>query len=354
MKPHVSQSKKQELKEIKELFQEYPNFGIIDITNLPSFQLQKIKSKLKDKLKIRISKKRIIKIAINDLKEKVKNIEKFIPYLEECAPALLLTNENPFRLAKLIEKNKSSAPAKPGSISPKDINIPAGPTTFPPGPIIGELGQVGIKATLENGKVTIKEDKILVKKGDVISKKIADVLSQFGIEPMEIGLNLVAFYEKSQIYTSEVLSVDEKTYINNIKLAYAQAENLAIKITYPIKETIKKLIKKAYLETKVITKSTNIMTSETLTDKMSDATKIATKIKQKVPEPEKNKGETEEKQEVPEKKENQETKPEEKPKEQLEEPKRKPEITPPVDYTEEKSKEAQEIIEKMKDKAIQK
>ena len=92
---HVSQAKKQELKEIEKLLQEYPNFGIIDITNLPSFQLQKIRSKLKDILKVRTSKKRIIKIAINNLKEKIKNIDKLIPYLENCAPALVFTNENP-------------------------------------------------------------------------------------------------------------------------------------------------------------------------------------------------------------------------------------------------------------------
>lgn len=353
MKAHVSQEKKQELKEIKSLLEEYPNFGIIDITNLPSYQLQKIKSKLKETMKVRISKKRLIKIAINDLKDKISNIDKLLPYLENCAPAFLFTKENPFKIAKLLDKNKSSAPAKPDSISPKEIVIPAGPTSFPPGPIIGELGQLGIKATLAEGKVTIKEDKVLLKKGDVINKKTADMLTRFGIEPMEIGLNLVAFYEDSQIYSGEVLSVDEKTYINNIKLAWSQAETLAVSAGYPTKETIKKLIQKSYLETKTLAKSANITTSETVAEQLVDATKAAATIKQQIPEPE-------EKQEESKKEETQETKPEEKPKEQLEKPEQektqeeKPKMAPPVDYTEEKSKEAQEIIEQIKDKAIQK
>ena len=46
--------------------------------------------------------------------------------------------------------------------------IPAGPTPFAPGPIIGELGMLKIKAGIEAGKVVIKEDAHVAKKGDVI------------------------------------------------------------------------------------------------------------------------------------------------------------------------------------------
>jgi len=325
---HVSQAKKVEFKELKHLFKEHSNFGIINITNLPSFQLQKIKSKLKEIMIIKISKKRLIKLAILELKDEVKNLDQLLPYLEDCAPAILFTKESPFKIARILDKNKSSAPAKPGSVSPKDITIPAGPTNFPPGPIIGELGQAGIKATLEAGKVTIKEDKLIVKKGEIISKKVSDILARFSIEPMEIGLNLTAFYENTQIYPGDVLSVDEKTYIDNIKLAYIQAESLAINISYPIKETIKKLIAKAYLESKSISTKTNIST-ESISEQIAEATKIATTVEDNLPEAQ-------------------------------EETTKSEGITPKieatksllVEYTEEDSKKAQEFLEDLKDRAL--
>ena len=44
-----------------------------------------------------------------------------------------------------LEKSKSNAPAKPGQTAPSDLVLPAGETPFTPGPMIGELGQLGIK-----------------------------------------------------------------------------------------------------------------------------------------------------------------------------------------------------------------
>jgi large subunit ribosomal protein L10 len=42
-------------------------------------------------------------------------------------------------LYKILQKSKSSAPAKAGQTAPNDIYVKAGKTSFAPGPIIGEL-----------------------------------------------------------------------------------------------------------------------------------------------------------------------------------------------------------------------
>ena len=138
--------------------------------------------------------------------------------------------------------------AKPGQITPKDIIIPEGPTPFPPGPIIGELGQAGIIAAVEDGKVTVKQEKLLAKAGDELNAKQTGVLDKFGIQPMEIGLNLRAIYQDGQVFKSDVLSVSEEEYIQNVQTAASEALNLAVFITYATQETTEILLQKAERE----------------------------------------------------------------------------------------------------------
>src|SRR3989338_7382289 len=181
---HVSQYKKRIVDDLSKLFRSYPIIGCLNMENLPAPQLQQMKAELRNKVVMAMTKRRLIKIAIENCKD-VKGIEKIKENLIGM-PALLFTKEDPFKLNKILQKSKTSAPAKAGQIAPKDIMINAGPTPFAPGPVIGELSLLGLKTGVEANKVVIKEDKIVVKKGEVIKQELASVLSRLDIKPMEI------------------------------------------------------------------------------------------------------------------------------------------------------------------------
>lgn len=337
MNTKSSEKKKQEVAKLTQLIKSEPIIGIIDLTNLPSAQFQKIKHKLRKNLNVRVTKKSLLKLALEKSKEDKKGLEKLEKYLENCMPAVLVTKEDAFRVAKLLNKNKSSSAAKPGQIAPKDIIIPEGPTSFAPGPIIGELGQAGIKASIENGKVIIKEPKKLVTKGEEITKKQADMLSKFGIEPMEIGLNVVAIYQNGDIFEAEILYVDEKEYLDMIKTAAAQALNLAVYSAYPTKETIKILLQKAERESLAL--ESKLPESAVEEESKEEPQEEAPKVEEKVEEPKLEEKPKEEKQEeVPTKDNNQDSQTE-------------TQITQnsPAGYTEETAKQAQDLINKLKD-----
>jgi len=316
----VSEEKKQEVKELKELMLKYRVISLGDITSLPSKQFQNIRKKLKGKVIIKVTKKRLIKRAIESIKEKdLKSLEK---YLENSMPVLLFTNEDPFKLYKLLKKSKSKATAKPGQTAPNDLIVEAGPTNFTPGPIIGELGQLGIVAAVEGGKITIKKDKLLVKEGDTIDEKAASLLAKLGIEPMEIGLNLKVVYDNGTLYEKLVLDFDEEKLVNDIKIAYQSAISLALKIGYTTKETIKLLISKAASQAKA------------LSSKLSSKKEPKEEVKE------------EEHKEEPKKEEHKEEPKKEEPKELTEKDK---EINIKKSDFEKDAEKAQEIIQKMKD-----
>ena len=253
----IANWKKNKVEEIKKLLTEYPVIGIVDLTNLPSAQFQKIRHSLRDSVLITMTRARLMKIAIDQLKDKKKNIDELNKIMTGMS-ALLLTKTDAFKLSKSLSRSKSKAPAKPGQKAPNNIVIPAGPTPFTPGPVMGELGQLDIKTTVIDGKITVKEDKLLVKTDEVISDKVASLLSKLKIEPMEIGINLLAVYDSGLIYGRDVLSIDEKAYLNNLKMAYIESLNLSMFISYPTKDNINLLIRKAYIDAKSLADSRNI------------------------------------------------------------------------------------------------
>ena len=250
--------------------------------NLPARQLQIMKEKLRATVTLRMSKKRLMRIAIENVKNDKKGIEELEKHFKGM-PALICTEQSPFELFKTLKKNKSSAPAKAGQIAPIDIKVGAGPTPFAPGPVIGELGNLGIKSKIENNKIVITEDSIVAKEGEVISEKLAGILTRLNIRPIEVGLNLIAVYDHGEILTKEVLDIDEEAYINDMKAAHIKAFTLATEIGYPAKGVVELLIAKVHKDSKTLALEQEIVNDETKESLMQKAENSANALKSNVP-----------------------------------------------------------------------
>jgi len=277
----ASSSKKSEVKKLAELIQRYRVIGIADMTGMPSPQLQKMRFSLRGTTDILMSKGSLIKLAFGSLKSKINGIENLEVYIKGM-PALVLTNDNPFKLASVLNKNKSSAPAKAGQKAPNDIWVRAGSTQFPPGPLLGELGAVGLQAFVDQGKIAIRADKLLVKEGEIINAKVAGALSRLGIEPMEIGINLIATLENGEVLTKKILFIDVKEYFSKFVTAQKEAFNLAFSSAFPTKENISLLMQKAQREAKAVLESAKIDTPEAMGKKIASAETRAESLKSKL------------------------------------------------------------------------
>ncbi|MBI2550423.1 50S ribosomal protein L10 [Candidatus Woesearchaeota archaeon] len=243
------------------LFRSYSVVAIVNLESLPAAQLQRLRVTLGSDLQFIMCKKSVIKLAIAAVKDKLSGIDKLAASLVGM-PALLFTNQNPFKLGSTLQKSKSKAPAKPGQTAPYDIVIPAGPTSFAPGPIISELASVGIKAGVEAGKIAVKVPCTIVREGEKIKPKVAEVLAKFNIQPMEIGLNLVAALENGIIYDRKVLSVDPAAYITELITAALESRSLAVEVGFPAAETIAQLITRSARQARHVAKGLGIVMPE--------------------------------------------------------------------------------------------
>ncbi|MEM2934654.1 MAG: 50S ribosomal protein L10 [Methanocellales archaeon] len=241
---HLPKWKREEIKEIKNEIKNHSTLAIVDMHGIPADQMQKIRSELRGLVKLKVARNSLISIALNECNGEIKKLDSYI----KGQTGLIFTDINPFKLNKLLEKTKTPAPAKPGDIAPRDIFIEKGATSLKPGPVLSELQALGISAGVEGGKVVIRNRAVVAKAGEAISPKLADILRNLEIFPMEIGLNLRAAYSDNLIFTPEMLAIDETKYSAEITKAVQQAYNLAMNIAYPSKLIIIPLLQKAAIE----------------------------------------------------------------------------------------------------------
>jgi len=282
---HVAEWKKKEVERLTEIIKSHPVIALVDVAGVPAYPLSKMREKLRGKALLRVSRNTLIELAIKKAAKELgkPELERLADYIEGGA-AILATDMNPFKLYKLLEESKTPAPAKPGVPVPRDVVVPAGPTPLSPGPVVGEMQALGIPARIEKGKVTIQKDTVVLKAGEIITPQLANILNKLGIEPLEVGLNLLAAYEDGTIYTPEVLAIDEEEYINMIQRAYMHAFNLSVNIAYPTAQTIEAIIQKAFLNAKSVAVEANYITKETAGDIFGKAFRAALLIAQQLPE----------------------------------------------------------------------
>jgi large subunit ribosomal protein L10 len=263
--------KDEEISHIKADVKTHDVVAVVSIHGIPARQFQDMRAELKNVAKIQVARNTLIHRALEQSGESTLKLFENV----EGQTALVFTNLNPFKLFKLIENSKTPAPAKTGEKAPRDIIVEKGPTSFRPGPIVGDLQNAGIPAAIEKGKIVIRETKTVVKTGEPISARLADVLQRLEIYPMEVGLYLRAAYDGDVIYTSEDLKIDEQAFFNQVVSAVSNALNLSINIGYPTSLTVETLLQKGTFEGMTLGLEAEIFEPEVLKILLLRAHKVA-------------------------------------------------------------------------------
>lgn len=269
----MSEWKQKRASELTEQVKKSNVVGILTVRNLPTKQLQQIRTKLP--ATIIMATKNLMLRALEESKRKgIKDLEQYVT----DQPAFIFADENPFRLTAIIKKSRSPAPAKAGDIAPNDIVIEQGPTSFMPGPVLGELKGVGIPCKIDGGKIVIEKTKTIRKAGEEIDAKLAEILGRLGVEPMEIGLDLLACFENGSVFPGDVLQIDEQEYFDNFVKAYRHTLNLSVEAAFPTKTNIETLLQKCYTSSKGLSVEAGILNSATVGEILGKASRAASAI----------------------------------------------------------------------------
>lgn len=273
----VPQGKIVKIEHLVSLLKQYEFVSLLRTEQIGSKQFQIIKKALRPKAIIHMARNTLMERALKIAAEKIKGLDALIPYIEgSCAFAF--TNISPFELNDLLQQNKAKAPAKAGSISPMDIEIPAGNTGFPPGPLISELGQVGLKTRVQGGSIWITSDHVVVKAGDTVTIPQALVLSRLGLEPYVIWLKISVAFDSGMILSAEVFEITKSDVLDKLHNAAQAGLSLALTIGYTSDATIPILLQLAHTEARSLALSAGLLTDETAPDILAQAEQQATSL----------------------------------------------------------------------------
>ncbi|MHC1628883.1 MAG: 50S ribosomal protein L10 [Candidatus Nezhaarchaeales archaeon] len=256
--------KRKLINELIEMMSQHKTIALADITGLRALQFQRLRSKLRDIIQIKVAKNSLIRKAIEELKEKkgvdLSPLKGFL----EGQTAVIASNLNPFEVYNILEKNKVSAKAKPGDVAIKDIVLPAGNTGLTPGPVLSLFKKFKVPIKIEEGSIHVTKDTVVIKAGEVIPAEIADLLGKLGIEPMEVGLRIKAVYAEGLVYKAEDLKIDVEDYRNKLIDAISKALSLAVNTVFITSESAPYIIAKAVMEAKSLAINACYPTSESI------------------------------------------------------------------------------------------
>lgn len=285
VKPKSKHNKNlEQIDSIVSLIKQSSVIGLVNLSGISSKALQGIRSSMRVgevEATIKVAKNTIKKLALEKAKE--KNITKLIPHINGSC-ALIFTNTSPFKLQKFLNQNQVPAPAKTGQITPIDVFIPEGVTNLDPGPIISELGSIGLQTRIEKGKIRVTKTAKVLSLGDTVTEAHAAVLARLGIQPFKVGLKLNTVLESGELIDGSILDVDESKILADLKQAYLDALLLAInpKVSYYSDVATPILLKTAISQAMALSLESNVVTSKTIDLLLVKTSKQAEFLKQKI------------------------------------------------------------------------
>ena len=269
MIPKVAGWKKDRVSELTEIFSSEGVVAVVDVSGVPASNMIDMRNTLRKRMSIRMAKKSLVRIAWSEAGRPESEIESLLEGAHQ--PCIVHSDSmNAFEIFGELEKTRQGRAAKAGEKFPNEVTIPAGPTEFGPGPIVGEFNAVGIPAKIDKGKVAIQKDTTF-SEGDEISADLGIMLAKLGINPIEIGLILIGAIEEGHLFQSSDLDLDTDGLRNDIVSATSGAFNLACNVRWFSSTTTPTLISKASSEALSVALEAGVVNDTTAATILSQA-----------------------------------------------------------------------------------
>ncbi|BAB59564.1 ribosomal protein large subunit P0 [Thermoplasma volcanium GSS1] len=268
----INPKKKEIVSELAQDITKSKAVAIVDIKGVRTRQMQDIRAKNRDKVKIKVVKKTLLFKALDSI-----NDEKLTKLKDATTGqiAVLTSQLDPTEIYQMVQATLTKASPRGGEVAPADITVEPMVTGFPPGPMMTEFQKVGLQTGVEKGKIAIKKEAVLVKKGEVIPKDKAKIMAMLDIKPLEVGLELLGLYSDGVLYSADVLSLTPEKIAEQMAIGYAQALQISKASMFFVAEVLKDLIAEAKVKADAFAVAAQFITEENLKEFLAIANRNA-------------------------------------------------------------------------------
>jgi large subunit ribosomal protein LP0 len=147
--------------------------------------------------------------------------------------SIIFSNGDLTDVLAILNSQVREAPAKVGSLAPKAVTVPAGPTGLDPRQT-GFFGNLGIATKIVKAQIEILNDFDIIAEGDKVSPGQAALLDKLKIRPFEYKMNVRKILQEGQIYDPAVLSITPEDILKKFSAGVANATAVSLGSGYVV------------------------------------------------------------------------------------------------------------------------
>jgi len=223
---------------------DYKNVLIIQCDNVGSNQMQQVRLSLRGKAAMLLGKNTLLRKVVREHIATNPKLEALVPFIVGNM-GFVFTNENLSAIRKLIQDQKSPAPARVGTFAPNDVIIPAGSTGLDPGQT-SFFQALSIATKIVKGAIEIVNEVTLIKTGAKVTASHVALLDKLNIKPFQFGIVVSDVYEDGTTYSAKVLDMSQDDLMAKFSNGVNTIAAISLAIGYPTSASLRHHVVNAF------------------------------------------------------------------------------------------------------------
>jgi len=228
--------KEKYVEKLNVLLQEYKNVLIVQVDNVGSRQMAMVRKDLRGKAVVVMGKNTLIRKVLRENAETTPKLAALLDYVVGNV-GFIFTNWNLNEVRTIVTSHKVPAPAKSGSIAPRDVSIPAGPTGLDPAQT-SFFQILNIATKIVKGSIEIVNETVVVKTGDKVSSSHVALLDKLNIRPFQYGFVVSDVYEDGAVYSAAILDMSQDDLMAKFMNGVSRVTALSLALGYPTEPAV--------------------------------------------------------------------------------------------------------------------
>ena len=274
-------------KKLWALTDEYKKAVLVDVDNVSSQQLNKIRHKLRPiGAKMLMGKNTLMKSSLaykmrkpeetdEDYDER-KDTWKDCPELANIANLLkgntgiIFSNGDLSEVKKILDDESREAPAKVGAVAPIEVWIKAGSTGLDPKQT-SFFQQLNIQTKIVKTQIEIVADKKIITAGMKIEATHAALLDKLKIRPFSYKMHVKKVYDNGQVFGPEILDITTSDILKRFQTSITNMASISLASGYVTKPAIPHIIMNSFKNLAAVTFDSDYSFKQA--DRMKEAAK---------------------------------------------------------------------------------
>lgn len=237
------------------LVESTPRALIVDLDHVGSFQMQEIRLAIRGKCTVLCGKNTMIRTALRkrieallaeDENADVSKYQNLTAAVNLNIGFIFCHDDDSLEVARdAIKKYVVPAGAKAGSIAPKDVVIPSGPTGLEPSQT-SFFQALNIGTKIVKGAIEITADCKVVVAHEKVSLSAQALLAKMNIKPFEYGMRVISCFQDGQVFDAAVLDMDDAVMVSKFLNGVSNVAAFSREIGIPTEAALPHMMTKAF------------------------------------------------------------------------------------------------------------